>query len=739
MDGRGENWVGHNPVYPRKMMPPKMIPKGPPFMMQMMPQKGVYPKSGPASPILMNHGMGQMPPSRISPYAEGVGPMPKMMGIGGPGFIHPKMKMTQRGMMPHMKPSDPMANHSPRMNHASNGVGSPPGMGHQHLPPRHMGPVNNNMVLSSPPMPPSGMGGGMSQGVSPRRMGPNLSPLSMGANRGPSNIMSNNLSPKSLVQRFPPEPVHQHGGMLVTPNRGPVSPHLTSQMMCPPKMSNLGPPIGVKMPPSGMGYGHMGPHMGIQGRLPGVPIPKPKLPLGMHMGPHMKSGPATSGHHMSHHAGSRQHDHVVKPSRPPARRAPEPQLERDPPPSISSPPSESEQGETSAPDDKEVDSELTDNMKKSVISLVREQLVKAEGLYAKKFTLSDESELASTMIDGFLPILNTLWDETKKSHKYSLDEMYLKLSGPDSSVFGDLQVRREMEHLEDYYRSKTDLERLLSLYRSYNKGTMRDAIIGGVPGDSEMSAMMRAQEYAEVGYNQRNLVKKITALDYRNALENELCRSMFPESFRTQQIKMASSLHFDVRTPPQCVSPPAESVDSDSAAAALSKCASTMESSHFSSVASKLMSKSSSTFFDKMGDMPMLPLDMRYTGGPQMMPAPDMLMPMGNGKAGFGGMQMPFPKGVNFPMVQMPKLGAMRPPVSQVPPKGSPKPGSPILHGQRGPVNHAVVSVSSSSPALPVPMKMVNPSHKFEAAGMVPGSRPPLMKKPPPMFNNRFT
>ncbi|GFE55322.1 heat shock protein 70, putative [Babesia ovis] len=741
MDGRGDGWGGNNPGYPRKAMPPKMMTKGPPYMIPMMPQQGVFPKNNTTSSMMMHNGhrMAQMPP-----YPEGVGQMPKMMGPPGHGYIHPKLKMGPHNMTPQMKAGDHMQGHSPRTVTPNVPGGSPTGMNHQQMVQRPVPPTPGNVMRgTSSAVPQNGMAGGLS----PRMMGHNLSPLAMGPKRASGSLMPVNLSPQSLMHRYPAGNMHKHGNMMVPPSRGSVSPHVTPQMMGPPKIPGGGPPGGLKMapgPPGGMGYNRvlppMPPHMGMQNRNIGMLMSKPKMPLGMGTTSMMKTVPPLPSFNPRHNQAldHKPSDPRTKASRPASRRPAEPQVEQAAPSSPSTPPPEQEQIDSSMVDG-DADAEFIENLKESVMELIGEQLAKAEGVYSQTFTLADENATFKAIIEGFHPILNALWTATKKVHKYSLDESFLEFCAPDALAGQVLVARREMETLEEFYRGKHDIEKLLSLYRTPNKAVTRDPLGNNMPMDREMSASMRAQEYAEVGYNQRNLVQKITAVDYRNALESEECHAMLPESFRLQQIKMASTLHFDVRTPPQCISPPSEPMDKDCAESALSKCATSMESSSFSSVAAKLMDKSSDSFFENLSDIPMLQLDIRYANGPQMVSNSDMMSQFSGGKAGFPGMKMPFPKGVNLPqMVPMPKMLSMRPPGPQGPTKPSAKQGPANFKGSTGPLTHSGGVIPPGSPTLPLPVGVTNPSQKLETPGTLSGPQPSQMKQAPPMFGTRY-
>ncbi|GIX65853.1 heat shock protein 70 [Babesia caballi] len=699
MDGHGNPWGSHNPLYPRKMIHPKLMPKGQPYMMPMIPQQGVYPKGGGAAPMMMHlgHGMPPMPPARMQGYPEPMGHMPKMMGHPGPRYMHPGASMGPRAMMPHMKAPEHMPSHSPRMSHSVGGAGSPATMGHPHVVARPLPPGHGSHVrVPSPtPMPAGHVPMGMHQGMSPSGLAPSLSPPTMPANRPSLAIVPNNLSPGARVQHFSPDSMHAHGGMVGAPARGAVSSHYAPQMMPQPKMVGVGPPMGMKLPPGppgGMPHGAVPasahPHMPMPNRRMGGPKPKPSFNIGPP--PHMKSGPPMKappqGGQVPTRGHSRSSDKAGKGSRSGQKRS-QLQRQREAASSQSTPmpssPTSSKDGKVgdSSAEGQESAPSLAERMERSVAALLSDQLAKGQGLYGKKFTLSDESGVVSALIEGFIKLLNVLWKETKRSHKYSMDEAYLELHNKPTASLG-LSVRREMECLEEFYRSKKDIAVLLSKYRTPSKANARDSNAANAANDKEMTLAMRAAEYAEVGYNQRHLVQKITALDLRNALSSEVCRSMMPESFRLQQIKMATSLHFDSQTPPQCVSPPSESVESDSAESALSKCASSIDLASFTSAASKLMDNSGGSFLEKM-EFPMLQMDMRFAKATPMLPTPEMMMSMHGGKQGFPGMHMAFPKGLGFPMAHMPPMFPMPQSAPQAPKSSS------RSHGQSGKSGHS--------------------------------------------------
>ncbi|CDR97837.1 hypothetical protein, conserved [Babesia bigemina] len=691
MDGRGDPWGGNNPAFTRKVLHTKMMPKGLPYMMQMVTPQGMYPKGGNASNMMMPPGgkTAPMPPSRMPLYPESVGHMPKMLGKLGPGYMPTSMQMDPRGVMP----QDRMPNLPAHMSYRGSTGNSPVGMAHQRVPPRQLQPGPGAMAhVPSPTSVGHGiMAPGMHPGMSPRGMAPNMSPSSMGQNHQAPAAMPSNVSPKNL-QRYTPDPRHPHAVTMGNTGRGTASPHYASQMMGPPKMGPMAMPMGgMKVQPgpaSGMGFMQVpppgSPHMVMSNRRPNMMMAKPRMPMDMGPGSHMKSPSPVSGVNFPVVAAQpsgfpRPTSQPPKPTRTPPKRTGESRADR----SIGTPQSGSSDGALALPKDvpmvdsdaaEKRASQIIEQMEKCLLELLSEQLKKAEGLYGKTFTV-DESEVTSALIKGFLPILGALWREIKESHKYSLDELYLELNNPDAADKCGVVVNRELRSLEEYYRTKRDIEKVLNMYRSRTKPANKDNNNANAAEDQAATAATRAQEYAEVGYNQRHLVQKITALDYRNALAGDRCKSMMPESFRVQQIKMASSLHFDIRTPPQCISPPPEAADSNAAEIALSKCANSMDTSQFPSIALKLLDRSKHNRMDKGGDVPMLPMDMRYAKTPGMALPPEVMMQMPAVKPGFAGMPMHFPKGMNFPMMQMAGMMPMGPGVP---------PGMPAQFGHMG-------------------------------------------------------
>ncbi|EDO05671.1 uncharacterized protein BBOV_IV000730 [Babesia bovis T2Bo] len=725
MDSRGDSWGGNNRVYNRKAMPPKMMGKGHTYMMQVLPQQGVYAKSQRPTPMMMPHGMPQMPPSCMGTYPDNRGMMPKMMGMPVPGYM-PKGKVGQRPMMPRIKTADPMANRSPIMGYHTGG-GSPHVVGKQHM-------MQHSMVHGAVNMMPG-------RSTSPRNMGNHISPIGMAPNLVPGHMMANNASPKGMMPMYPHDPMHNSNSMVVTGNRATSSPHINNQMM--------GPPVGVQMAPmhpGSMGYdprkANIQSQMLTQGRGPGLSVPQQQPPMVKVPTPMMKHG-LQKQNLIPNYNQQPMRRQIDIPQRQVNRRAPEEYMRK--PLNVPPLPLEEEQMEPSVADEdtaaddtqtedaeKDLDSTFMDDMRESVKSLISEQLSKAASIYGTNFTITDEDDTISALIEGFIPIFNQLWIATKSAHKYSMDEVYMELTNPDTSLGQGITARREIEHLESYFRDKSDVEKCLSRYRTPMKPVVRDTIGNALPLFTEVTPAMRAEEYAEISYNQRHMSQKITAVHYRNALEDDVIRAMLPESFRIQQIKMASCLHFDSGTPPQCVSPPAEPAEKDCAASALSKCATTMETSQFSSVASKLLDQAGGSFFDKLGELPMLQLDMRFAKAPQIVPGGDMMMQFAGGKAGFPGLQMPFPKGVNYPLVPIPKMMPLMPPVD------TKAPGPVVTQPIPDQSNIHEPKILPDSTLLVKPTGMSNPSQHLMFPGGIPVPKAAKVKAPPPMFGPRF-
>ncbi|KAK1444159.1 hypothetical protein BgAZ_100650 [Babesia gibsoni] len=705
MDGRGDQWAGNHPGYPSGMLHPKAMQKGPPFVVPMMHQQNVFMKGGQNQGMMMHQpqGMVHMQQPMMPKFQDMGMHMPKMMQPPGPGYMHPGMGVPQRGRMQPMPMQEHMQNPLQKNGQPGMPGGSPVDMGKQRMVTRPMpgGPKNLMKVPSPSSMPPGFMGGGMHGGISPGSLGPSLSPRSMGGQVGPQGgSMQSNISPKSLMRRLSPESYRQHGNMMPKQNGG---------MMQPPKQA-----YAMKMPPKlvpgGMNFGPMMPpgpsqHLPMQGKRMGAPMNNQQMGKGMP--PHLKPAPPLMMHKqlLPAHPQSQptSMDNLQKQFRPAPKR-----LTTLPPPTgpqlgpaLSQLPMPLPEVEPVNDVDRVMREQLRksipERMNSAISILMKDILGRAEGVYGISFKLSDETEVIDTIISEFLPIMDILWSETKKAHKYSLDETYMQLNGADSSKKKRFVLHRDMDELEDYYKRKEEIEKTLASYRTPAKPIQKDPLPPPPPEENEMSALMKAQEYADVGYNQRHLVQKITALDYRNALAGEECCNLLPESFRLQQIKMISTLHFDIRTPPRCVSPPSESInDLEASVSDVTKGANLTESSNFSSVASKLLEKQGSSFMEKMPDLPTLKLDMRYAKGPQVVPTPEMLMQLSGFNQQPQGGPMMFPKGMNFPMLPMPKMMPMRSkgPPPQIPPQnprpkgehdtGPPRPGPMIMRKQPG-------------------------------------------------------
>ncbi|KAK1937370.1 hypothetical protein X943_001371 [Babesia divergens] len=692
MESHGDPWGAKHAGFTPKMMHPKLMQKGVPFMMPMMHKPGVFPK-GTAKPAMMmhpNHKMMPLQPNMMAKYPEMGGHMPPMMGHPNPGYMHPGMNMPPLGMLPPMKGQDPMSKCSPRPVSSGNAGGSPLAMPPQRAAPRTMPTGQNAMMKASSPksMMPGYMGGNIHPMMPSGGMGTTLSPRSVPIKHPSPGGMPTNVSPKQMMPRLSPDKFRPPGAMMGQQNCVKMPPHDPSRMIGPPKIGPGGAPMGMKMPPQlappGMAFNPMvgapHAHMGMHGQRMGIPMTKPAVGKGVM--PHMKPAAPLL---LDQHAGpspstgpQRPHDLMAKGFRPPPKRASE-----NPPPNLGLPLPAPPVPLLKVPRDnimnaivlkEEPQSTVQERLTQIVSSLVKDQVQRAEGLYGKTFTISDESKVVDALIEGFQPILNVLWAETKKAHDYSIDGAYLKFSGADAEGHSDFVVHRAIEELEEFYARKNEIESMLSSYRMPNRVNIRDFGFAGAPEEKKMTALMKAQEYADVGYNQRHLVQKITALDYRNALASEECIKLLPKSFRLQQIKMCTSLHFDIRTPPQSVSPPPELAhDRDGAETALSKCASSMETTNFSSVASKLLEKPGSSFMDRMPELPVLKLDMRYAKGLQVVPTPEMLMQLSNCNQPNSNGSMMFPTGAKFPMSKMLPLHPSGPPLPMVTQNPRPK------------------------------------------------------------------
>ncbi|GBE62097.1 collagen alpha-1(XXVII) chain, putative [Babesia ovata] len=656
MDGRGGHWGGNNPAYPGKALQMKMVPKGMPYMMQMVAPQGMYPKGANAPNMMMPPGgnTAQMPPSRMSPYQDPAGHMQKMLGKAGPGYMSSPMQMAQGGMMPQER----MANLSAHMQYRGSAGNSPVGMGYQRAPIRQpqLGP--GAMAHGASPI---SMGHGLIQpgthlGMSPRGIAPNMSPSSMGHSHQAPLAMPSNVPPKHPLH-YPPHPKHQQGPTMGSSTHG-------SQIMGTSKMGHMAMQLGgmnvAPGPGNSMAYIQVGPsgasRMVMQGPRPGAVMTKPKMPVDKGPASHMKAPPPVAG--VGHNVAAQPNEIAPTTNQPSETPLQSPTRAADDGAGRPSTPTNAESAPRRKPPAAKVESaerkasQATEEVEKCVLAIMGEQLKQGEGLYGKTFVMN-EAVITATLIEGFLPILEVLWQEIKGWHKYGVDEPYLEYNNPDITEQRGLVMNRDMRSLEEFYRTMLDIEKVLTIYRTRNKSANKDPANANATDEEPVTAGMLAQEYAEVGYNQRHLVQRITAVDYRNALEGDFCKRLMPDSFRLQQIKMASTLHFDIHTPPQCVSPPAESVDSSAAEIALSNCASSMDTSLFPSIAMRRLEMLKHNHTDMGGDMPMMSMDMRYAKTSGIAPPADVMMQMSAGKQGFSGVPMQFPKGMNFPMMQM--------------------------------------------------------------------------------------
>lgn len=702
MDGRGEPWPVKRPGFHTQMIHPKMFHKAPPFQVPVMQQHNVFHKSGPNTQMIMHHqpNMVHIQPTMSPKYQEMGAPVPQIVVQGGPKYLqmHPPMTVSPRAARPHMQVPEHGQGHPQEPIHKG---ASPAAMsGPQRIYKRAMqGPPTHIMKVTSSQMAPVYMGAPMHKAGNPP-MSHNLSPRSMGGKHpSPGGNVNTNLSPKN----------YRHSGpMMPHPGSAQIPPH--------------GLPIGMKASPQhmmqgGMNYSQMRPgvkaHMPMHGKGMGMSVSKAPMPKGSHhqgkaLSPTMLHKQAMPGHAASHspRMESMPKSYQPLPQRFNQVKAHAQATQSSPggtPPAMYRSPQINPSEATELVRKELNNTDIKIRMRSAMIALLKDQLSKADSLYGKTFVLSDENRIVDALIMGFLPILQRLWVEAKKAHVYSLDDLYIALSAGGSVVKNELIVRRDIDPLEEFYRCKEDLENLLESYRTTNKQAPKDPLANSSSEEKEVTPLMKAQEYADVGYNQRQLLQKVTAVDYRNALWSNECIKMLPESFRIQQIKMISSLHFDIQTPPQSVSPPGETVhDGAPPGHDLLKGANTTETTNFSSVASKLLEKQGSNFLGKMPELPMLKLDMRYTKMPQVIPTQEMLMQISGYNQPPVGMPMMFPKGMNYPMMPIPKMIPLR----------------------------------SKGPPPQMPHKNPRPKAEGEPGPLLPG--PMIMKKPPGMYGGKF-
>ncbi|KAK2197083.1 hypothetical protein BdWA1_000080 [Babesia duncani] len=222
--------------------------------------------------------------------------------------------------------------------------------------------------------------------------------------------------------------------------------------------------------------------------------------------------------------------------------------------------------ESRAQETQEPPEPLEVQMERQMIKLMKSQAQKARDLFGFDFEYTDEKLVARVLIDEFIPLLQILWQTTRDIHRYSLDGTLLALS--DGKCKG-IQIERDYTSLQDYYKLKMHLSDIVPR-RSLH--IPAPAVEAPTPQDIQATTFTKAKEYAEVSYNQRHLLQKVTALDYRSALLEDRIRMVMPEQFRLKQIEMATTLHFDLGTPPQCVSPPVETNDAFAAESILYRC-----------------------------------------------------------------------------------------------------------------------------------------------------------------------
>ncbi|AFZ80521.1 hypothetical protein BEWA_033760 [Theileria equi strain WA] len=208
-----------------------------------------------------------------------------------------------------------------------------------------------------------------------------------------------------------------------------------------------------------------------------------------------------------------------------------------------------------------------------VISLLNSELEKANDLYDKNLKWTNVEEVANALMEAFKPVLEIMWKETKRFHKYSLDEAFQNFKQGS-----EIEARRDYKPLEQYFNSKKETENLMMMYHNISKMSFREGAAPLVPqrnGDIDFSGI--AEEFVNVSFNQRQLLETTTALNLRAALGGDLLSKVLPQDFRLKLIEAINTLHFDLGTPPQCVSPPPEPAKETSGPdPILSKCYNTL-------------------------------------------------------------------------------------------------------------------------------------------------------------------
>ncbi|UKK00064.2 heat shock protein 70 [Theileria orientalis] len=200
----------------------------------------------------------------------------------------------------------------------------------------------------------------------------------------------------------------------------------------------------------------------------------------------------------------------------------------------------------------------------------------------KPFAYVNDEEIVDVLMEGFKGVLEVMWNETKKCHEYSLDEMYqkmstmIKLEDEENNVTKtkkrgkkknkqELMVVRNYSSLKTLFKKRDQIEKLMASYRTasrttggnnyftfstFNTGPTHNEGENGKDGEEEDVFLKKAVEYADVASNQKSLVNNVTALDFRAALAGDTLVDYLPGVFRETLMEAVSYLHFDLGTPP---------------------------------------------------------------------------------------------------------------------------------------------------------------------------------------------